>query len=378
VKIRTDQKIAVGGVLFLVAGYYGWQLFAASQVDQINFPQLRPAKVNLIGIDAGKGYKIIVSNEVAQLVQVAVSEEGFETGKMDENEQEIEKGPKVPLREMLESMAGSEESLGVLVTKLNPNLNAMAQDLPAVQVVWDAADIQKATNGDAVLRDKLEKDLNMKLDGTPLEEIRPSSIANGIVVRAYIPIEVRVDGKLTIMKAPILMPFKARFITQVYAAYSNIFNPSKDMILGRYMEKKSELQPGNKEDLKRSLLDRIDEKALAERYADKPTRVLANARVVATDLHFTNATAVEATGAGGKRVSDIRINLTDEGRKRLWQYSRRYKNQQLLFMQDNGVAIAAPRIRQELADGEITIRQVQNVGLAKDAVDLINSLKSKS
>lgn len=365
--------------MFLVAAYFGWQAYAASQVDRIEFPQLRPARVNLIGIDAGRGYKIIVSNEVAQLVQVAVKEDGFEDNSTGDEDQEIEKGPKVPLREMLESMAGNEKSLGVLVTKLNPNLNAMEQDLPAVQVVWEADDIRKAVNGDAVLRDKLEKDLNMKLDGTPLNEIRPSALANGIVLRAYIPIKVRVDGQLKTMKAPINMPFKARFITEVYATYGKIFNPSRDMILGRYLEKKTELQPGNQENLKNVLLDRIDEAGLAERYADKPTRVLSNARVVATDVHFMDARSVEATGAGGKRVSDIRINLTDEGRKRLWQYSRRYKNQQLLFMQDSGVAIAAPRIQQELADGEITIRQVQNVGLAKDAVDLINSLKqSKS
>ena len=68
---------------------------------------------------------------------------------------------------------------------------------------------------------------------------------------------------------------------------------------------------------------------------------------------------------------DITINLTDEGRMRLWKYSVGRVESHLLLVAD-GIPIAAPIIRDELREGELTITQMEDEALVKDAVDALN------
>ncbi len=74
-------------------------------------------------------------------------------------------------------------------------------------------------------------------------------------------------------------------------------------------------------------------------------------------------------------MNDLTIEMTDEGRRRLWQYSEDKIGTQLLLIVD-GVAIAAPKISHELAQGELTITQMADEGLVKeDTVNAINKGK---
>jgi len=86
---------------------------------------------------------------------------------------------------------------------------------------------------------------------------------------------------------------------------------------------------------------------------------------------------VEEREQSGKTVADIRIHLTDEGRKRMWQYSRKNRGSQLLVIGENGIAIAAPRIESEITTGEVIINSVPNPSLAAELVETIKSYTKK-
>ena len=64
---------------------------------------------------------------------------------------------------------------------------------------------------------------------------------------------------------------------------------------------------------------------------------------------------------------DLDLHVTEEGRLRLWQYSKLHPHDQLLLV-SNGVAIAAPRIRHELVSADLTIVQMPDEGLLQEAV----------
>jgi len=71
---------------------------------------------------------------------------------------------------------------------------------------------------------------------------------------------------------------------------------------------------------------------------------------------------------------DLDLHVTDEGRLRLWRYSKLHPHDQLLLV-SNGVAIAAPRIRHELVESDLTIVQMPDKGLLQEAVALLQKKK---
>ena len=104
--------------------------------------------------------------------------------------------------------------------------------------------------------------------------------------------------------------------------------------------------------------------------AAKPQRVLENAAVILNDDQIISASA-KTYKANKRELTDITINLTDEGRDRLWKYSHDRQGFQLLLVVD-GIAIAAPRISHELSQRDVTISQLPDASLAEEAVDLMN------
>jgi len=371
-KLRNEHKIAIGFTAVALISYFGYQGLAAYTVDRIAFPQIKPGRVSIIGVNAGKGYRIIVANRIAQLITNPNEEFGSEN--IDYNETDDTGGNKkrVPLREMLQSLSGDELALGKLITGMNDDLKKA--DMPSVEVPWTPEDVQKAINGDAALKTKLEQDLNVHLDGTPLDEIRPQAMQNGIVLVCKVPIKVSVEGTLKTLHGEIRIPYRPHFVLDVLKRYENDFNPTTSVIKGNYAAEVTELEkkPGNREDVAKSLRNRIDPKTLIQQYSDAPSRILANAFVVLNESFVESCTYKSTPGPNGKLLYTIVMNLTDEGRKRLWQFSRRNKGAQLLVVEE-GVAVAAPRIRSELAQSEISITQLPDEGLVQDTVDLINS-----
>lgn len=376
-KLRGSHKIAIGAILLGAGGYYGYQIYSAKVVDGLQFSELKPGQFSIVGINTGRQYKIIVSNQIAQLVEISGSDE-LGTGDMSDPDAEQGTNKKrVPLRELLQSLQGDTVALGKLVTTMNDQLRKA--DMPGFNIYWTSEDIQKALGGDQALRDKLEADLNVKLDGTPLDSIRISAIRNGIVIKAHVPIEVSVEGQKKTLQAPIEIPFRPQFTLDVEKQFIDDFNPTPETIKGSYLEVATKVneETGRKENVANALRVRSDEKELIRQFAEAPQSVLANAKVILNESFIESASLSETKGTTKQKLWEMALNLTPEGRNRLWQFSRRGNIGTQLLVIHEGVAIAAPRIRHELAQSYVSITQLPEHGLAQDTVEYLNRKNSK-
>jgi SecD-like export protein len=368
-KVRVSTKIAVVFVAVVGLGYGAYTFALTNAIENAHFAPIAPTDVNLVGIDPGSGYRIIVANEIAQLVQASDSfNSGDSQGESGASEGAIKK--RIPLKEMLAVLRGdakSSDALGAFTMKMN---DMKEDNLPPIRVIWTADDLRKAINGDKALRDKLEQDIVVHLDGSPLEKIRPSAIENGIVIQEPVQVTVNLGGQPKLVVGYVLEPYRSRLVASVESRYADK-NYNRNMQIGYYAEEAKALidSPGKREDVKGSLLDRISEKTARER-AEPVERILKSATVVINDGHITSASYRSYDTSDGER-SDLTIELTDEGRRRLWKYSRDKVGTQLLLIAD-GVAIEAPRIQHVLAEGELTITQMRDKELVRQAVDMIN------
>lgn len=375
-KLRGSHKIAIIAAILGGGGYFGWQAYSANVVDNKVFPELKPGDFSIIGIATGRSFKIIVSNQIAQLVELTGSDE-FDPGDITATTEQGTNKKRVPLRDLLKTLQGDSEALGRLVTEMNDPLREA--DMPGTEVNWSASDIQKALAGDSLLKKKLQSDLNVDLEGNPLDQVSPSALRNGIVINSFVPIKVSVEGKATVMKAPIKLPFRSFFSIDVEKGYENDLEPTREQIVGHYLEvaKRLDDRPSERQNIADALRQRVDEANLQRLYATGPERVLGNARVIITEKQIASADLSENTTRPNLQLWDLALNLTPEGRDRLWQFSRRGNVGSQLLVIHNGVAIAAPSIRHELAQSQVVIRQLPEKGLAQETVDFLNGKVNK-
>lgn len=377
----NSLKFVGGTVAAGLLIYGGWRLYGESQLRGFELKPIEPGKVNIIAVNPGSGYRIIVSNQVAQLAEVDENEFSTDDAGKDGNDMNTVAKKKLPIREYLKSLNGDGAALGKLIESLN---DIKADEIPATAPTWKAADIRKAIAGDAVLKTKLEQDLNTKLNGMPLERFSMNSLSSGISIEIPITMEVPVGDKVVPVECVVREGFKTQFASTVEKKLLEKFR-SSDEYIGIYQQYANWLIEGKpvegvtlqKEDVVKSLESRFSEQR-KKLLQEKPSKVLSKAFVLANESQMTSASFVTLTSESRKISSDITINMTHEGHFRLWKYSRQNPGFQLLFVVD-GVAVAAPRIGSELAQSSVTIKRVGSELLAKDSVDRINLLaKQKS
>jgi preprotein translocase subunit SecD len=107
-----------------------------------------------------------------------------------------------------------------------------------------------------------------------------------------------------------------------------------------------------------------------------PQKVLNSITSVINESQILGARYDTESTSKGKRFTLI-LDLSDEGKKRIWQFTRDRVNSQLLITVD-GVAIAAPIIAHPIADNEISIRGLEDESLVKEAVATINEKRATS
>ncbi len=369
-RVRASNQIAIGFVLLMAGVYGGYRVVTARLIDSAVFPEIKPGRINLVGIDTGAGYRIIVSNQMAQLVE-SLSAEALEAGDQESEEEGAKR--RVPLKELLQVLQGKGEALGPFVTAMNDELRQ--QQLPSnlEELSWTPEQVQLALGGDAALKAKLERQLNIGLDGTPPEHVSLSAVFDGIYLKVPVSLSVPVAGQPTTVEGHIYTAYKARFVAQIEM---KVGENAEDVnfVRGAYAEERARyLGPtGTREDIRQSLLDRVSP-ASVEKFLVNPQRVLSKAKVVVNDGFLEKAAMQEVPASDGKKRYDVTLDLSDEGRRRLWQYSRRNVGSQLLLVAD-GAAVAAPRIQHELAAGDVTIKQLPDETLATDLVDAVNQI----
>jgi hypothetical protein len=378
-KIRNSTKIAIGFVLLIAAVYFGYEMYSASVVDKLHFSEIKPGKVSLVGVNAGQGYKIIVAEQIAQLAEGDTG--SFGPGEMNAQSASTETSSgkrRIPLQELLQTLQGDEKALTRLVTVMNDDLRKA--EIPPNPVIWNSKDLEAALNGDAAKRTKLISDIGVGLDGKPTGSITVTALMQGIVIRTPLTINVSVAGQVRPMTAQIDLPYRSIFTRNVEKRLGEkSWDPAhqQEMIQGYYQEEATEEAAKNSYEDVATVLKARTNPQMYLRFADGPQRVLENAKVILNEDFILNAKWVENNSQNqNTKLYDIVVNLNDEGRKRLWQYTRHRVGSQLLLIV-NGVAIAAPRVQHELAQSEITITQLPDLSLVQEAVDTINSGKKQ-
>ncbi len=364
--MRASTKIVIGFAVLCAGGYYGYQVYADSSVMGIKFAELKPGRVNLVGIDTDRGYQIRVANQMAQLVE-GVTYDFASKGAGEEGAAEGTGKRRIPMRELLQSLQGNEKALGQLVMIMNEKQEN--EFWPPDRVYWEEADLRKALDGDKVLEAKLVRDLNVNLDGTPLPSLRIRSLENGIIVRTRCPVRVRIEGQERTLYGQIEEPYKPKLLATVEKQYENKANASQKDQIGYYVTESRKLMadPKARENVRKTLSGFLK----AERYAElaqRPEQILRSAKVVLNESFVKDASYSTTDMPDGGKVHKLSIQLSEEGRKRLWQYSRSKVGTQLLLIVD-GIAIAAPRIGHELSQGDLEVTQLPDEVLVREAVN---------
>ena len=365
--LRHSTKIALGFILITGGAYAGYEVLSTNLAMNETFPVLTPGDVNVVGIDAGAGYRIIVANQMAQLVQASDNFGGNESSDGGATDGAIKR--RVPVREMLNTLKGDSKALGEFVMSLNDMKEN--DNWPPIRIFWRSEDIQKALDGDKAMVAKLEHDLNIRLDGTPLPTLRIASLQNGIIVDTPVKVTVNLRGKPTDVIGRVFEPYRPRLMRAVEDRYKDKPDVTQEMQMGYYSDEAQKIIKGEgvRENVRDSLASRIAPSLSAER-AKAPTRVLRSATIVLNDALVKDASYHAYDTTRGK-MFDLSVDVTDEGRKRLWKYSKERVGTQLLLVAD-GIPIAAPRIQHELAQNSLTITQMEDEVLVRDAVEMLN------
>ncbi len=366
IKMRSSTKIAIGFVIIAGGSIYGYEFAMRQAIMNEHFTQVKPGEVNLVGINPGAGFKIIVANQMAQLVQASDQFHGEESEAGGSTEGAIKK--RVPIREMLAVLKGEDKALGSFIMKVNDKDEN--DQWPPIRVEWTAERLKIALYGDKKEEAKLVHDLNIQLDGTPLPILNRSSMENGIIVNYPVPVQVMIAGVKKTLIGRVREPYKPSLLSIVEKQLEDK-KVTNEMIAGTYADEAKKILDGTnkKENVREAIMARISEEN-SRKLSEYPEKVLASAMVVVNDSHISSASYRNYDTTRGK-TNDLTIEMTDEGRKRLWQFSEDRVGTQLMLIV-NGIAIAAPRIVHELAQGELTITQMSDETLVKEAVDDLN------
>lgn len=372
-KLRKSTQIAIGFVAVVAGVYFGYHKWADAQAFATKLDPILPKKVNIIGIAPGRNYQIIVANQVAALTYGESA--SFEAPDKDSEAGETTGRKRVPIRELVLSLQGDREAFTKLLMKMN---DLQEETLPPEDRIWDAEDVRKALAGDAALADRLTKALNVTFDGQPLRTLDRGALFDGIVIRTPITMTVTVGGKATELVGYVRQPYRPGLMRSLEKQIEEKGDLNDGVLGGYYRELAQPIWDGEQkgENVRGQLESRIAPRELKQLEAG-PRRIIESAEFVINEDHIRNAT-YEEVGSGRDRRFNLRLDLTEEGRLRLWQYSRKpgKLGSQLLLVVD-GIPIAAPQVDTELSGGQVTIKGLPDETLVKDAVNLLARLKGQ-
>ena len=200
---------------------------------------------------------------------------------------------------------------------------------------------------------------------------------NGIFVHAPIELTVNIDGVDRVVHGETVEPYKPNLIKAVEAKYADKADITKEMIAGYYAEEVENARdkPSTRENVAKSL-QRMYSKQTMDTRLETPRKLLKNATVVLNEGYIEDASFKTKKTSEGKTFCDLTVHLSDEGRRRLWKFSKNRVGSQILLIADD-VAIAAPRIEHELALSEFTINNMPDQVLVEEAIKSIKDSKGK-
>jgi len=356
------------GVLAVLALWIGGNyLYAEWRVGGMRFEPLKPGRVNLFGIELA-GERIVVANGIAILVRGGIHEDAKEN---EEGGMDSAVGPTVPIKALLGALQGEPSSLSELVESLN---DLDPSTFPPEDVVWEEKDIRAALEGDPELRSKLEYQLGTTLNGEPAPRIQLGYLRTGIYVRLEVPVRVRTESGDRTVTAHVRVRYQTRLAQELLRkpVVGEKLDVSDAALYGALQEVWSQMAKAP-ENVRNALLD-ILSPGRKKSYAAPAERLLDRATVLVTEAQIRDAEIAEYPDpVRDRNLYSLRLVLNDEGRLRLWQYTRRHPKTQLLFAVD-GIAIAAPIVQHEMKYPVAEILNVSDEVDARKAVQVIKGI----
>ncbi len=378
-KIAPSTKIALGFVGLVALGYGGYRGWQMSQLAGVELTPVVPGKVSIIGVSPEAGVSVIVANKMAQLVESdnANFSAGDSSNGGGATQGAIKK--RIPVREWIGVLSGDQNSLGKFVMIMANKRED--EKWPSERVIWKQEDVEKAIAGDAALKKKLEEDINMTLDGRPLSQLSLRAFYNGIVLDYPVTLKIRLGKEEKTLVGRFQEPYQPRFIAELEKSLSEK-NVDESMIAGTYRQAAEQLLSPDAEGRKRPLeniaetIRTVYDPAKIRGYIAKAEPLVKGSTVVVSADMIKTAVSNRVETNEGPRW-EIRVKLTDEGRKRLWKYSLDNVGKRVLLIA-NDIPIAAASISHELMQGELIITQLEDESLVEEAIELISGVKTAS
>lgn len=375
-KARTGTWFAVAVAVGLGLWFGGNELYTRLVILPRDLPLLQPGTVSLIGMKV-PGYHIVVSNGVARL---EIGEAG--TFANPSNPGGSGGGLVIPIKGLIGALQFDAEKAVELVTALN----SIRYDMePLEDRIWKREDLLAALESPGALRNRLEYDLATRLDGKGVERVNWDRLTTGIWVE--MPVDIVVpsqDGTRTIT-AIVRLAYKSRLASAAEANLQRYYErpfvnreltPSPQTIEGVYTEALELAEQQGFEDVSTNLR-RLVSGEHAAKLAEPVNKLLSEVAVLVTDETITDASLKDyPDGEGGKLYSLI-LEVTQDSRDRLWQYTYRLPGSQLLLV-SNGVAIAAPAVQHQMKYSTVEIVGIAEQKLATEALGFIESSATRN
>lgn len=358
-RILPSIKIAIL-VAAAVGGLYGYRYIEKQRLLARPLATILPGRFTMLGLEEDSGYSIIIAGETAYIREGRV--EGTFSSSSD-----AQAGQRVPTADLLEAKAGDLQSVGRLVTKMN-DLIPDPEKTPQLPKLWSQGDIEKALSGDKKLRTQLSEDLGSPLSpGEAMPRLTLAAIDNGIVVRVLVPVTLDMPEGMTTVLGPVDRLYQPQAARELAMK-----TESKPLPPAAAIKLYQKLLAGSKGNVAQELRN-LYTPATLKMYAEKPQDLLSKTCVVLTEKFVNGASMTEAPPdpLQTRSTYSLSLDLTDEGRARLYRYSAEHGGKRILVIYD-GAALTASNLTPYLNVSSFDVTRLRDRRIVTDVVNLIN------
>lgn len=374
-KLRTGIWFVIAVAAVIGLWYGGNELYTRLVILPRNYPRLEPGKVSLIGLSV-PGYHIVVSNGIARLQVGSPSKFGGPN-------RSSATGNSIPMHGLIGTLRLEPEAANELVRALN---DIRYEIEPLADRIWTNERIEQAIAAPGEERTELEYDLATRLNGEGVERVSWDHLTTGIWIEVPVPLHVPSAKGTEIVVAKVLVPFRTRLSI---GAENNLkrlltrgrlaedLRPEPQTIAGVYNAALDTAEQQGFEDVAGSLRGVYSPEAAA-RMAEPVLKVLREVEVLVTEKTIVGAEMEAVPREDGKGdFYSILLEVAEESRDRLWQYTYKHPASQLLLV-SNGVAIAAPVVRHEIKYSTVEITGIAEQELAEEALAFIEAASKQT
>ena len=361
-KLRATTKILLGFIGLVGLAYGGRYGITKLQLRGVDLHPIASSDFCLVAIGPRANVKTITANQMVQIVESSDKFSGDSGGEAGMESGAVKK--RIPVRELIGVLGGDPDSAQVFVKKLRDynDETGSGDEGP----IWAKSDLQAAVAAKGPMREKLEHDLGVTMDGQLNPVINRLAYFYGIRVKVPITLHVP-NAKGEKIDTFDIVSFKPKVMSRFYKQMQTKFYDKAQLqtyYTSFLRDEKPEIQDIG-DTLKKIFagVEGSDELKKAENIARYST-ILVNQPMI-------EKVSMESQTDGRVVTYDLKIGLNAEGKGRLLKFSSEGGKQILVV--SKGVALAAAIIGTQLNSQELVIKQIANKRLLEDAVSLFQS-----